>query len=318
METPVASPTHPAHVPVSDSRKTRRTAIILVIAAIIIALAAYWAWMSPSAAFRGISYQAGSYENRDLHRIGWFGIRSVTLPVSGRVLDYARAGGSEAAIVLADDGSQDVYRIAGGKAQALTHDGGIKSSLAISQDGSMVAYAARSMASTSTEPADFYALDAWNVTRINTADGSATLAGKGYGPQFFAFEGSEYLAFTGPAGLHIVELATNTHQDLPVGTMHINGLYRAAISADGHYLALPSSDTYKEFSLSKADGVFSIAYIGRIPFGAMSVSYLKDDTVASLVATEAGNSITLSDPANPASIRSTKILPPGDSYKLAL
>jgi len=241
---------------------------IIIILIIALAIGAYCFTRSSTYALHGARYLAGPFQSRALYEMDWRGPKEVTLPVPGHVIDYARENGHEAALAQADDATS-VYRIEQGTAAKLVSDAAVKSSIDISWDGTQVAYAERiATTSASTTPIAFYAPHDWEIMLLGPDDAAPRSLGSGFAPHFFTKDGTQYLAYTVDTGLHIVELATNTHQDIPLDRgAQPDGFFTVAVSPDGMYAAVPAaSASWLLFSLDlDSSGVFTLAPAGKLP-----------------------------------------------------
>ncbi|MDB5190071.1 MAG: hypothetical protein JWN49_397 [Parcubacteria group bacterium] len=285
-------------------------AIVVLVAAALVA-GAYWFTKSSYVAFYGVRYLAGSFESRTLYQVGFGAQHKVTLPVTGRIIDYARDGGTEAAITVSDTGTEDVYSIKNGKATALTQDGAVKSGLSVSADGSMVAYAVRNAVATSTNPNDFYVAHNWTVNMVTVSDMKTQAIGIGYGPQFYVRDGKTYLLITSDANIHLVDVVGNSHQDIPV-SFGVNPGFRAAtISSDGSYVILPDIGTgYALYALKYSGSLATLAAIGGMPTGT-SVAVFDGKEILS-ISYRIGNALfRFSNTSNPSTILQART-EPGD------
>jgi len=248
----------------SRARYIVGTLIIIVILAI--AAGVYCFTHSSLYALHGVRYLAGPFQSRTLYEMDWRGPKEVTLPVSGHVIDYARENGHEAAITLSDD-SSSVYTIENGKAKKRVSDDATKSSIDISSDGTMVAYAERiATSSAATTPNIFYAPDGWEIMLLGPNDTEPHSLGQGYAPHFFTKGGKQYLAYTTINGLHFVDIATNTHQDVSLDrSAQPDWFFTAAVSSDGEYAAVPVSSSYSLFALNLQNGSFTLSPAGTLP-----------------------------------------------------
>lgn len=295
----------PKPVPHHTLRNVSIGAVLLVI---LLILAAWFYVMHSAGPLRGVRYLTGTFEARTLYEIGVTGPQAISVPAPGRMIDYARASGHEAAIAVDATGGEDVYSIEGGKAVALTHDGGTKAWLALSPDGSTVAYSQRTGTTTSSTTS-FYDPSAWRIVVV--AHGRSQFFDQGYAPGFFMKNGSLFLLYKTPTSVHIANLATNTHQDIALDTGVPNIFYRPIVSSDGAYLALPDVSTgYFLYSLSEQNGVFTFAPIKPFAKGTVAVAFTDADAILTSSNADTSHiSLRLSDVRDPASFTSERTIP---------
>jgi hypothetical protein len=246
MDIPQAAPP-PAAPPVSLTKQKRSWIPygifgFALLALLILLGVGYWYSNTSMSAFRTVHFLSGPFESRTLSEFGFQKSNTVTLPVPGHVVDYAHSRGIEAVISVQSNKSEDIYKIQGGKSTALTTDGKIKSGVSVSLDGTMIAYATRISTATSTNAVDFYAPNAWSIELLK-GSAAPTVIGTGYGPQFFARGAQPYLMYTTDKGIHLVNLATNTHQDIPISFGVPTASRVASISNDGTHVLLPDVGT---------------------------------------------------------------------------
>lgn len=241
---------------------------------LVLALVGYFVLTTSKLAFSGMRYLAGSYEERALYEFTWKGVKEVSLPVSGKLIDYAREGSREAAIVEAD-GAQQVVLISGKNVRPLVTEAGTRAALALSPDGSHVAYAERVVAEDESNPRDFFAPASWQVRVQSVETGELMIMGNGYAPHFFVRDGATYLAYMTKEGLHIANLETSTHQDLPVGVKNATGAFPVTVSDDGMFVAVPTpAGAYTLLSLERVEGgAFVLGAVGALPADARVIAF---------------------------------------------
>jgi hypothetical protein len=285
MDTPVVAPP-PAPAPdfLIPRKRSWGKAIalsVLVILLAVIAAAGYWYSKSSYAAFLNVSYLSGPFETRTLHQFGFATSKPNSLPVPGHIVDYARTGGTEVALSIQSNAFETIYKIQNGTSKTVVSDTSIKSSIAVSSDGSLIAYASRATAATTTNPKNFYDPNSWNIQLIKNSD-APKLIGTGYGPQFFARDGQSYLMYATEKGIHLVNLATNTYQDIPVSFGTPTASHVAVISSDGRYLLLPDVATgYALYSLTYTGTLATISPVGPLPLPT-DVAAFKGDIIVSV------------------------------------
>ncbi|MDB5245407.1 MAG: hypothetical protein JWN90_512 [Parcubacteria group bacterium] len=302
METTIAPPPAVPPVSMTSSARSRYITLTIVVVLAAIAVGGYWFMRSSYGAFYGVRYLSGTFDSRTLNEFGIKGIHTVSVPVPGRMYDYARGGHTEAALAVLPSGTQDAYLIQSGKATALTSDGRVKSSIAVSADGSMIAYALHTHEATSTLAVDFFAPKDWTIELIKKDGTDPKTIDIGYGPQFFTMGGHEHLLYTTERGIQLVDLVTNTHQDIHVSFGVKTSIHVAAVSPDGEYVALPDVGSgYALYSLVYTDGLARLNPVGALPEVTGAVTF-KGSTLLSATVTKSNALFRISEPANPSII----------------
>lgn len=137
------------------------------------------------------------------------GISSVT-PITiqaGKVLDYAGSANNPLGLVLSiDNRNEDVVALSSGT--KITTDGGIKSQLAVSPDGTYVAYS--QLIEKKGVQANSTAIDDWSVAIVNTKTNSTTGVSQAFGPSFISLGNKVYVAYMTTAGMDIFDPVDGT------------------------------------------------------------------------------------------------------------
>lgn len=246
--------------------------IIIVLALL---LAGYFLLTSSALAFNGMRYLAGTFEERSLHEFTWKGTKEVTLPIAGKLIDYAREGKAEAAIVATESDAQEVVVIDGKETRTVVSGEGTRAGVAISRDAMYVAYAERTATEDAANPKDFFAPASWQIHVASVETGDLQIMGNGYAPHFFVRDGATYLAYMTESALHIANLSTNTHQDLPVGIKNASGAFPVLVSDDGAFVAVPTpAGAYTLLALQAVEGgAFVLSAVGNLPADARTVAF---------------------------------------------
>jgi hypothetical protein len=150
-------------------------------------------------------FLAGSGQSTALYEVSHYGVREVHLSIPGVVTDYARHSSSEAVIVSDESGDESVYLIAGGKPNRISSEPGKYADIAISTDGSSVAYTRQETASTS-EKASVVVL---------YSNGTTKELGNGIQPQFLEYDSTPLLLFVTEDGVETFNLNTGEHMISP-------------------------------------------------------------------------------------------------------
>lgn len=253
--------------------KTNRWPLAVALACVLAAIIAVYFMYPQKDAGPIMRFMSGTFENRTLQELSASGQSTITLPVSGKVLEYARTS-VEAAIVLEENGGQAVHLLTA-QPKRISTSVSPKSALALSQDGTYLAYAERQSESMGETVGEFYSAEAWVVHVYNTVNTEGQILGVGYAPQFFMLAGEQYVSYTTPFGLRFVNLATNTASDLSVQFPQTDSRAIPTISPDGTYVVLPNV-TVSRFSLFKlglSNGVFSLTPHGELLSNTTSVVF---------------------------------------------
>lgn len=244
-----------------------------------------------------LRFLEGEYPHRALYELSPTGSSTpVTLPVSGTLIEYARARGVEAVITESKPGVQDIT-VLGATPHALTTDGGIKSALAISSDGKTVAYAAYIAKTVATSTPTFYNFNSWVVKVADIATGKVMTEGAGSGPAFFVRDGKSYLLFTSSQGITAKDIATGATQLLSLKIPY-NSLNPARVSPDGMYLALVSP-WYSSYHIDSIEP-FKVTPIGAWPAATYTLEFSADTVVAARHLPDGSQEFFTSDAAHPA------------------
>ncbi len=208
----------------------------------------------------------GSAISRSVFRIGWFGNHPVTTK-SGTVIDYARSGSNQYALVLSPDGRDEYLMHLGSKAEKLVSTGGTKSALVVSANGAQLAYAQLSPSGfTKTGPSS--GMKDWSVSVYSPKTKSAIVLPSAYQPEFFSIKGKQYMEFMSPRGMGIMDLSiANTYNtSYSTSTMPAtNVLHPTFVTPDGAHALIYSS----------AAGAYALYTIsGNFPFSFKQVTTL--------------------------------------------
>jgi len=202
----------------------------------------------------GLMVAEATYESITVQSVGSSGARAASIPeVSGALGDYAEAGNVKAAIVATAEG-QEVFLLSDDIVQ-LTSDGLQKASLALSADGTMLAYAAL------TDPREdgfILSTSRWTVRVVDIASGQSRDLGTGFGPEFFVRDGISYLLYTTPTTLAVFNTqAMKGHQTFFFTPSAID--YTARVSADGSHFAIRAATTgqFVIYSIDSLEGTLA-------------------------------------------------------------
>ncbi|MES2135411.1 MAG: hypothetical protein V4449_04180 [Patescibacteria group bacterium] len=245
--------------PVHSNKKLLLIGVLVVV---LVALGAWYAYTIPVRLI-GLHVFEGDYRTGKVLSFGILGLAEKKLSVNGVVADYASAKGTAVAVVRNPDTNTEDILLMSDNGRTLTTDGEGKVALAVSPDGTMVAYSALTNA-----PADTFftpQFSAWTIKVINIKTGEMTLMGSGFGPEFFTSNGKLMLMFTDATGITIADMATKTSQT----TFFLNpGVidYSAHISDDGKFIAIPNGLTkhYDLFAVTHLEAPLGIDPLGSV------------------------------------------------------
>ncbi len=179
------------------SRRVLVALAVVVVIAIVAALAVFFVPVKGTPLYErfmlarsltGLMLAEQGYESIAPRSFGVFGLKGRDIEVEGKLGDYVSVPGTEIAIVRSISGAQEIVRLSP-DAQALVRDPSDKANLAVSEDGTRIAYA-----SLSGEDASVHVL-VWN-----REDGVVTDYGAGSAPQFFMRSGQSMLLFRSATG----------------------------------------------------------------------------------------------------------------------
>jgi|GEM_PF-1808611 len=264
MDEPVTTPV--TQGPVSEPKKPFpvRTAIIiavvLAVAGIIAALLliridgfTLLDRMRAQGELRGIMVADRSFESIVPRSFGLTGLADKEIAgISGTIGDYTAGGNIEAVIARsAESGAQEVWQL-GGEPKLLATGPAAKASLAVSADGALLAYAARTDGAAGFAPA----LSSWTVHLVNVSTGRDVELGSGFDPEFFVRDGVSYLLYTSRDGVVVTALTDLTNFSGFITPFEFGDSidFAAKVSADGAHIALKDTATrqYAFYSIYRA------------------------------------------------------------------
>ena len=169
--------------------------------------------------------------------------------VTGTIGDYAAGGNAEVAVVrLAETGASEVVLL-GVEPRVLASGSAAKASVAVSDDGAFVAYAARTDGAAAFAPYK----SMWTVHLIEVESGRDIELGTGFDPEFFTRDGVSYLLFTTADSIVVNSLADTASITGFITPFELSDAidHTARISPNGTYLALkdPSTRQYTIYSV---------------------------------------------------------------------
>lgn len=212
-----------------------------------------------------------NYSSVSVNRFGIMSLAPVEFDsLPGTLSDYARGRNVEAGIVLLAGTDAHEVVLLDSTMSVLTGSASAKASLAVSPDGSLIAYATRTSGAQTFSPL----LSEWTVRILDRETGSDTELGTGFGPQFFMQDGVPHLLFTTPEGIQVVDVSTNEYRAFTTPFDLDDRIeFAARVAPNGKYLAMRDRVT-QQFSLYEIYRVASNIPLGIEPTGADLVGLL--------------------------------------------
>ncbi len=189
-------------------------------------------------------------------------VKTLTLP-SG-LSEYSERNGVYAGIV----GTTDVSSVRGSTAESLYVDGEYKDAVAVSPDGSSIAFASMLPGVAGSVVETSY------VKKLNVNDRTVDIMGVGYAPQYFLRDGKTYLLYTSPEGISVADISAGTVSLTPI-TVEGSKDYAVVVSDDGSYLAIRDALIGKFFvyKVSSVEGGLKFSSLRELPDGVESVAF---------------------------------------------
>ena len=220
-----------------QQQSTRRYTVLAIIAIIfVLVLATSAVYLIRSE--KDVRVSEARYESITVQSFGILGAMKTALPqYEGSLADYAEGGSIKAAIITNND-VDEVYLLSGSQKQ-LTSDGTKKAALAVSSDGSTLAYAALT---NPREDGFILSTARWTVRVVDIASGTSRDLGAGFAPEFFVRDGVGYVLYTTPTSLAVFNLLEkNGFETLFFTPSAID--YTARVSENGEFFAIRGSGT---------------------------------------------------------------------------
>jgi len=267
--------------------------IVIVGALMVIPVGGMTAWQRIVAhvELQGLVIADRNYESTTLKRFGPFGMKEYPVEVPGTLGDYDEAGKTRVAIVGSEEtGAQELWLL-GKEPRVLTGSGSAKAAVAVSPDGSKVAYAARTDGGKEFENS----FSDWTVHLFDLEAGTDTEIGNGFGPQFFMRDGDVWLLHTASSSVTVTNMETLQGFSTPFDLVD-RIEFTPRISPDGSQIALRDTATreynlYSVYSVavdtpfgiepieSEFDNLIDIAFRGKSVYG---ITFPKDGAVSLL------------------------------------
>lgn len=187
--------------------------------------------------------------------------------ISGTLLDYAQNGNHKVALTQDADGSYQV-QLLGDDQRIIASGTDKKAAVAVAASGQAVAYATY----TGNRNPELFSpfLDEWEIRLVYIGSNEIYQLGDGFAPEFFTRNGVEYLMFTSPEGITIMDLGAKTSYGIPFPTQNVVDS-AATIRADGAYIASRNifTNRFTVFSVSEVNDVMTLSAVGQVGDGAL-------------------------------------------------
>lgn len=208
--------------------------------------------------------------------------------IEGTVVEHMARSGTEVAIVRHEaEGDtpprSDIYLV--GNDTPLTADGLPKAALAISHDGSKIAYSYLAVAADADTPKRSLIQHlpdpgVWVSVLIDVATGEPRELGAGYGVQFPDPENANVVLFLSREGIEVFDLETgysgiDVHQVIDPFVPLTGGINAPKVSPDGAYLAYFDT-TASQYSVYAIDALFpslTLTSVGNVPDTALDAAF---------------------------------------------
>lgn len=283
------TPVPPAPAPKAPMSK-QAMALVAVVVIILAVVAAVFlnpgirAWFS---SLFGVSLENRSVLVRGMTEDGMAALYEIkgeeVVPVSPP--EDLESASSRAGVTAGVSGT-DLVIMRGNKRDVLFSDPEHKGSVAVSPDGSAVAYA--SMIPGSVEEG----VARWYVKQVDVTSRQVSILGIGYAPQYVLRDGKTYVFYTTPDGITLVDVSTGEELKNPV---MVEGpeRYAAIASDDGAYLSIRDA-LVGQYSVYRVDGTkadhLSFSALRQLPKEVVSTVF-RAGKLYTVSTTEAGQEI---------------------------
>ena len=227
----------------------------------------------------GVQVLEGEVQNRALKEFTLFGEETITLPLSGRLIDYTPAG--YAITSSADTGLWNIESLTTKKTIASSANS--KLWLSASPNGRYVVFAERAaleVDGTAPEAVAVYDPAQWTINLVDVATGAVRAEATGSMPRFFEREGSTHILYLLPNEVRVRVIGTPREFSL---ARDVDGLWPAEVSANGKYLALFNMETmsYEIFTFALTDGKIILTPLAPMPVQVRILAFKGSELYAS-------------------------------------
>jgi hypothetical protein len=227
------------------------SSIVLVIVVVLAVSGYFWyrGHVKAPVAVKPFLLAQASYENITVSSLSNGALVTEKTPsVLGSISDYTTQGSAQGLIATLNGFSQVLTF--GTTTRSYEADTKPKASLALSPDGTYVAYAEQVRTTASSTAFDTSIYD-WDIILVNTMQGGTQDLGQGFAPTFVTSGGHSYLLYTAPRGPTIYDFASRSSATVDyINFAQID--YSARMTSDGKYLALrdPATATFDFYSVT--------------------------------------------------------------------
>lgn len=227
---------------------------------------------------------------------------TVTLP-EGVSLYSERAGVRAGAV-----GGTDISLIRGKSITSLYSDGEQKEAIAVSPDGTHVAF------SSLVPGQSGEGIARWYVKSADVNSKELSIVGQGYGAQFFTLDGKTYILYTSTEGIAVADLASGDVTVTPI-TVQGSEEYAVVVSDNGKYLAIRDAliGQYFVYSVTRIEeGKLKLSSLHGFPEGVTSVIF-KNDKLYAVQTVDAAQQLLVYATPDATEAESTVALPPSSN-----
>lgn len=226
----------------------------------------------------GVQVLEGKVQNRILKEFSFFGEKTIPLPLSGRLIDYAPAG--YAITFNTETGLWRVEALASQKTIAESPNS--KLWLSTAPNGRYLVFAERAVQERTDDVSQAVAVydpAQWHINLVDVETGAVRTETTGSTPRFFERSGSTHLLYLAPQEVHIHAIGARQEFVLPYKG---DGLWPAEVSADGRYLALFNMDlmSYEIFTFELINGTIALTPLPRMPLQVRILAFKGSDLYA--------------------------------------
>lgn len=191
-------------------------------------------------------------------------VKDASIAVPGALMDYAREGAHEVAIVEAEGTSQVLLLGEGGRSISVGTDR--KAAVAISAAGDAVAHATYSGSQGRDVLVPF--INEWRIQLTLLESNEVYELGEGFAPGFFTRDGVEYLFFTTSQGVTFFNMKDKTSYQIPLYTQNVIDS-AVSVREDGSYMVMRNflTNRYALFAIGQTNNVFTLSAAGVIGEG---------------------------------------------------
>lgn len=226
----------------------------------------------------GVQVLEGEVQNRVLKEFGLFTEKTISLPVSGNLIDYAPQG--YAITFNTERGVWSIESLVDQKVLATNEHS--KLWLSTSPNNRYLVYAQREALESKDrvqEAIAVYDPAQWRTHVVDPASGETLAEVVGSMPRFFERAGSTHLLYLLPNEVRIRVLGTQKESALSYA---IDGLWPVEVSKDGKYIALFNTErmSYEVFTFELTNGSITLTPLPPMPLQVRILAFEGSDLYA--------------------------------------